>query len=156
MQQRLQYGIGVLHNRLLRRGLDPALEPLPPTLSTSSSHNGGGGATQASTTAGSTVEGVGEGEEEEEVFDDREPAQLVFVVHGIGEKMWASEAIQVGLGLGGLVVWLGWVGWVGWSGGCRLWGFRSSSSSGSTGEDARLIGPHLPTPTHTHTPHPCT
>lgn len=28
MQQRMAYGIGVLHNRLLRRGLDPAVEPV--------------------------------------------------------------------------------------------------------------------------------
>lgn len=87
-QQRVQYGIGVLHNRLLRRGLDTSLEP-PPTL----------GGTQSGGAKGEGVEGAKDGvenEEEEEDEFDREPAQLVFVVHGIGEKMWASEMIQVG------------------------------------------------------------
>lgn len=69
LQQRLAYGIGLLHNRVLRRGLDPACEPLLP---------------------------VEEGQEEEEEFE-REPSHLVFMVHGIGEKMWASDAIQVGV-----------------------------------------------------------
>ena len=93
-QQRVQYGIGVLHNRLLRRGLDASLESSP-TL----------GGAQSSCAKGEGVEGVkGRVEEEEEEEEeeqeedefDREPAQLVFVVHGIGEKMWASEMIQVG------------------------------------------------------------
>lgn len=37
-----------------------------------------------------------EGQEEEEDDEfEREPSHLVFMVHGIGEKMWASDAIQV-------------------------------------------------------------
>ncbi len=72
MQQRLQYGIGVLHNRVLRRGMDPSLEPAP--------------LVEAS---------AAEGRAEEEDEFDREPSHLVFVVHGIGEKMWASDAVQV-------------------------------------------------------------
>jgi hypothetical protein len=41
------------------------------------------------------VEATAEGQAEEEDEFDREPSHLVFVVHGIGEKMWASDAIQV-------------------------------------------------------------
>jgi hypothetical protein len=78
-QQRLAYGIGVLHNRILRRGIDPSLELSPPApMSTSV-----------------PVEGEEEEEEEEEEEMDREPSHLVFVVHGIGEKMWQSDAVQV-------------------------------------------------------------
>lgn len=31
-QQRVQYGIGVLHNKVLRRGIDPSLVVEPPTV----------------------------------------------------------------------------------------------------------------------------
>ena len=58
VQQKINYGISVIHNKSLRRGLG---------------------------------EYEVEGEKEEA---EREPDQLVFVIHGIGERIWSADGIQ--------------------------------------------------------------
>jgi hypothetical protein len=76
-QQRVSYGIGVLHNRVMRRGYVD--ETVAQT------------ATAAAGTPSSPLK-VDELEEDDDL--DREPDHLCFVVHGIGEKIWSSDKIQ--------------------------------------------------------------
>lgn len=85
LQQRCSYGIGVLHNRVMRRGYVD--ETVAPAGTAASSH----AATAAAGPPSSPLE-VDEQEEDDDV--DREPDHLVFVVHGIGEKLWSSDKIQ--------------------------------------------------------------
>jgi hypothetical protein len=81
LQQRCSYGIGVLHNRVMRRGYVD--ETVAPAGTAASSH--------AAAPPSSPLE-VDEQEDDDDV--DREPDHLVFVVHGIGEKLWSSDKIQ--------------------------------------------------------------
>ncbi len=81
LQQRVSFGIGVLHNRVLRRGYVGESLPVPVPPPTTSAD----GAPPAAV----------HGEDEEEDDDmDREADHLVFVVHGIGEKLWSSGDFQ--------------------------------------------------------------
>jgi len=76
-QQRVSYGIGVLHNRVMRRGyVDETVA-------------------QTGKAAAGTPSSPLEVDELEKDNDlDREPDHLCFVVHGIGEKIWSSDKVQ--------------------------------------------------------------
>lgn len=85
-QQRVSYGIGVLHNRVMRRGYVD--ETVAPAGTTTNSH------ATAAAAAGPPSSPLEVDEQEEDDDVDREPDHLVFVVHGIGEKLWSSDKIQ--------------------------------------------------------------
>ncbi|EWM26478.1 triglyceride lipase [Nannochloropsis gaditana] len=86
VQQRISYGIGVLHNRLLRRGYED--EKVPTTASRPTASG------EAATKKGASLSPLEVDEQEEDDSMDREPDHLVFVVHGIGEKLWSSNSMQ--------------------------------------------------------------